>query len=153
MCRPALVYGPITGLPTIHFRCLQYAKAKREGWVGEGLLLYKHKRDFSYCFFVSAVIFIGGIVAATVDTITLDSNVPHNFGAVTRWIVMYPTPLHSHPRNIVVLRHWSIDHKCTPMFPDLPTPACDEEERSGNVAISQKLLSTEPIACPPGLVD
>lgn len=39
-----------------------------------------------------AVLFIGAIVGATVETIELnrDDDVPHNYGAVSRWIVMYP---------------------------------------------------------------
>ena len=68
---------------------------------GRLAVVQPHKHDFSYCFCVSAVIFIGGIVAATVDTITLDGRAPHSFGAVTRWIVMYPTPPHSRPHNMV----------------------------------------------------
>lgn len=38
------------------------------------------------------VLFIGAIVGATVETIEInqEDDVPHNYGAVTRWIVMYP---------------------------------------------------------------
>ena len=44
-----------------------------------------------------AVLFIGGVVGATVETIELDNTdqPPHYFGAVTRWMVMYPPPLSS----------------------------------------------------------
>ena len=45
--------------------------------------------------FLLVVLFIGGVVGATVETIELDQEnvAPHNFGAVTRWMVMYPTIL------------------------------------------------------------
>ena len=39
---------------------------------------------------LSTVLFIGGVVGATVETIDVDSDqAPHSFGAVTRWMVMY----------------------------------------------------------------
>lgn len=38
--------------------------------------------------YAAAILFIGGIVGATVETIELDNDAPHNFGAVTRWIVI-----------------------------------------------------------------
>ena len=41
-------------------------------------------------FLCASVLFIGGIVGATVETIELENDEPHNFGAVTRWMVMYP---------------------------------------------------------------
>lgn len=47
------------------------------------------------CFPIHTVLFIGGVVGATVETIRLDDRFgpgehPHTFGYVTRWIVMYP---------------------------------------------------------------
>ena len=45
--------------------------------------------------YFDVVLFIGGVVAATVDTIRLDNRfgpgiAPHSWGFVTRWMVMYP---------------------------------------------------------------
>lgn len=37
--------------------------------------------------------FIGGVVAATVELINSDSRPVHEFGAASRWIVMYPSDL------------------------------------------------------------
>ena len=39
-----------------------------------------------------AVLFIGAIVGATVETIQFDNDAPHSFGTASRWIVMYPNP-------------------------------------------------------------
>ena len=36
--------------------------------------------------------FVGGVVAATVELINTDSLPVHEYGAVARWIVMYPIP-------------------------------------------------------------
>ncbi len=36
------------------------------------------------------VMFIGGVVAATMETINENSLPVHSFGVVARWIVMYP---------------------------------------------------------------
>ena len=73
-------------------------------------------------------------MAATVDTITLDSGVPHNFGAVTRWLVMYPSPPH-----LVVQRHWSINQKCTPSSQTV------QFQRDGNVGLGTWLRQdTQP---------
>ena len=55
------------------------------------------------------VLFIGGVVAATVELISLDPaiSVPvHSYGTVSRWIVMYPTqtiPLvdNAKPRHLI----------------------------------------------------
>lgn len=41
-----------------------------------------------------AVLFVGGIVAATVELISLDDDISrpvHSYGTVSRWIIMYPT--------------------------------------------------------------
>ena len=40
--------------------------------------------------FPLAVMFVGGVVAATVELINSDSSPVHEYGAYTRWIVMYP---------------------------------------------------------------
>lgn len=37
------------------------------------------------------VLFIGGVVAATVEIINFGSVPVHEYGTVTRWIVMYPS--------------------------------------------------------------
>ncbi len=42
---------------------------------------------------LSTVMFVGGVVAATVELINSQSSPVHSYGAVTRWIVMYPTVL------------------------------------------------------------
>ena len=43
--------------------------------------------------FIGAVMFVGGVVAATVELINSGSEPVHEYGAVARWIVMYPKVL------------------------------------------------------------
>jgi len=46
-----------------------------------------------YVWSVDVVMFVGGVVAATVELISLDSAISrpvHSYGTVSRWIVMYP---------------------------------------------------------------
>ena len=38
-------------------------------------------------------------MGATVETIQISNDTPHNFGAVTRWMVMYPSHAQSHTRT------------------------------------------------------
>ena len=49
-------------------------------------ILYNHEFTISNA---HTVLFIGGIVAATVEIIELSTPV-HSFGAVSRWLIMYP---------------------------------------------------------------